>query len=273
MPLLNYQWIDVKYDSVQVKFVANLNIDTLVNANFPVVYSVATPVPLVDPFLDIEVERDYSPVSRILTLWWRNRPAPNSVLALQIRNLQNFLGSPIADFDVPFSWTESATPSDGLFTVPPDRTPIEVEDYSIKDAGWTIIDSSDIEESTVQYVEILDIAPGIMQHSYLQETENYGRIDLLFSIPIAANYVNPTYFSLTRKPVKKGMAQWEFVNSLVESNLDSSIVTVYLPSVEVGLESATPVYSKMLTDEEISAHVFFEKQYKYRLIVSKAVGS
>lgn len=274
MPVLNYQWFDVTANKFEIKFANNLDTTTLVNANFNVFTDADAHV--ADPFLDIDVARDYSPISRVLTLWWDTSLATGNYY-INVTGLKNFLSTPLPDFSIEFNWAEAATPSDnGLVTIPPDRTPVEVEDYSIKEAGWTIVeDPLTDSDSAVDgpTITILDVAPPISSHHYLDPIANEGRIDLLFSSPIAMNYVNSSYFELSRKAVKKGMAQWETVPTAVVSDTSSTIISVYLPASEVFLESATPVYSFGLSDEEVATHEFFMEQYKYRLIISKAVGN
>jgi len=278
MPLGDYQWFEATRDYVRIKFVNTLNIDTLINSNFRLFkdanynLEIDAGEEVSDPFKDIIQSRDYSSISRILTLWWDN-PPPAGDYILDVSNLRSFVGTILDDFQISITWKlESATPGDTMLgIIPPDRTPSEVEDYSIKSPGWTVEETVDTTtEGTA--ITILDVAPPISTHHYLDPQANEGRIDILFSSPIAMNYLTSKYFALSRKPVKKGLAQWEALETPIISDVTSSIISVYLPAAEASLDSATPIYSYGLSDEEVATHEFFLEQYKYRLIVSKAIG-
>ncbi len=271
MPIGNYQWYDITASYIQIKFANNLDTTTLVNSNFNVYTE--DDVALFDPFKDIIPVRDFSSISRILTLWWDNPPTELGNYYLAVTDLKNYVSADLADFNIEFTWTlEPSTPGyTDLITVPPSRTPIEVEDYSIKNAEWVIDDTPINDPDAEPNITLYDILPPEETHHYLDPDANEGRIDLLFSHPIAMNYINPNYFGVNRKLVKKGFVNWEWVDAKVVTDPTSMIVSVFLPAYTT--ESATPIYSEGLEPDEIDGYKFFEPQYKYRLIISKAVGN
>lgn len=267
-----YQWFELTSEYLQVKFVDTLDSAKLINANIEVTDDAATPNVIVDPFKTINILSDYSSISRLLTLYF-NSDLATGTYTITFSGLEDFLGNPLPDFGFEFDYVaESATPSQGLLQ--PSREPVEVEDYSIKNPTWSVVSSGQSgiggEGNTVT---VLDIAPGISQHHYMPPSANEGKIDLYFSSPIATNFITPFYFSLSAKEVKKGLSRWETVPTLILSNLDSTIISVLLPSQEA-LDSATPslVYSNELTDEEIEETTFFKPQTKYKLFISTDVG-
>jgi hypothetical protein len=269
-----FAWWEVNDHFFQIKFVSTIDVATFINDNFVLYNDAASPTTIVDPFEDIVVAKDYSSVSRILTLWWKNPPA-SGAYTLHVNNLKTFLGEYIGNFSIPFNWVlDSATPESGSTEelLRPDRVPVEVEDYSIKTPGWSIIESP--APSVISGLDIIDLAPGTSIHHNISAQENEGRIDIMFSAPIATNFITPIYFALSSKPVKRGLSTWTAVDTYVTSNADSTIVSIYLPGKAI-VESATPestVYSHLRDISELDNYIFFEPQTKYRLIVSTDVG-
>lgn len=271
MSLGNYAWFEVTQSFFRVKFVDNIDASTLVNENFVVQTTDATPATLPNPFLAINVASDFDSISRILTLWWDNSPVVETTYNLVITGVKTFFGEDVGPFSIEFDWDipESATPDEELR---PDREPIDVEDYSIKTPGWSVVDddgTEDIEEFFAADLTLVDMAPPLQRHHYIETDANDGRIDLLFSRPIMMNFISPVYFQLTKKVVKKGIAQWEAVDTFVTTNYDCTIISIYLPAA--GVESATPVYSTVVDDDE--EMIYFEEQTKYRLVISASIGS
>jgi hypothetical protein len=268
----SFAWWEVTGNYFQIKFVSTLDVSTLVNANFVLYNDSASPTSITTPFDTIDVAKDYSSISRILTLWWNN-PGPTGGYTLHVRNLRTFLGEALGDFQIPFEWVlESATPNSGSLDelLQPSRIPVEVEDYSLKTPGWSIIEPQAEVSPTAQALEVIDIAPGISSHHYIDTQENLGKIDILFSLPIYTNFISPFYFSLTKKSVKKGMSLWENVNTSVLGSFDSKLISIYLPAID---SLGNTVYSYGKSNEELEGLVFFEPQTKYRLVLSTQIGS
>lgn len=263
-----YQWWEVTTDYVQIKFVDTLDSTTLIDANFVLYDDQATPQIISDPFEPIDLSTDYSSISRILTLWWSSPPATGTY-SLNINDLKDFLGNLIGDFSFSFDWVlDAATPNQDL---KPTRVPVEVEDYSLKTPGWSILDV-DLESATPSTFDIIDLSPGVGTHHYVSVQENLGKIDVLFNQPVLTNYITPLYFSLTSKAIQRGISPWTPVDTYVTSNTDSTIVSVYLPASEMATPSV-PEYSYLKTEEELEGLVFFLPQTKYRLIINTDVGT
>jgi hypothetical protein len=267
-----YAWWEATDRFFQIKFVATLDTSTLIDANFVLYDTAATPAVVPGVFETIEIEKNFSSVSRIFDLWWET-PPETGAYTLHVNNLKSFLGEDVGDFTIDFDWVlDSATPVSGSVEelLEPSRDPVEVEDYSIKTPSWTIVE--DTEESATPsslYLEVLDIAPGVSSHHNLSVQENLGKIDILFTEPVYSNYITPYYFSVTSKPVQKGIALWENVAVSVIGSTDSKIVSVYLPAVDA---DGNTVYSYGQTLEDIEGLEFFIPQTKYRLVISSAVG-
>lgn len=271
MTISKFAWWEVTSRFFQIKFVSTLDTTTLINDNFVLYNDIASPTAVVDPFETIDVAKHYSSISRILTLWWKN-PPDTDAYTLNVNNLKTFLGEDVGDFTIPFDWVlDSATPESGSpeALLEPNREPVEVEDYSIKSPTWSIVDPI-VDDTTTGALQVLDIAPGVSSHHNLQPTDNFGKIDILFSEPIYTNFITPYYFSVTKKAVKKGISVWENVATSVLSSLDSKIISIYMPALDV---DGNTVYSYGKTLEEIEGLEFFEPQTKYRLVISTEIGS
>lgn len=277
MPKSYFAWWEVNSEYFQIKFVSTIDTDTFINDNFVLYNDVASPTTITEPFEDIDIAKHYSSISRILTLWWKN-PPDSGEYTLNVNNLKTFLGEDVGDFAIPFTWVlESATPISGSVEelLEPSREPVEVEDYSIKTPGWSIVEST-VESATPSTLDVIDVAPGVGTHHRVLAQENEGRIDILFTLPVATNFITPLYFALSSKEVKKGISIWTAVDAFITGNLDSTIVSIYLPGVPE-VEPATPedppFYSYLKTDEELEGYTFFLPQTKYKLIVSTDVGT
>ena len=302
MPLADYQWLDVKRDYIQVKFTNNIDTTTLVVGNFGVrQLDIATPALVAAPFKAIDVNADYSPISRMLTLWW-NVDLVDGNYSLEIANLQNFLGQPLSDFSIDFTWyaDNPATPNDVASVLPPTRIPIEVEDYSIKTPGWTAVEPV-VATIGSGALKVLEVIPASDVRYNLSVHENLGKIDITFSDPIYSNFMTPYYFSVARKTVKRGIANWEDVPISIVGSLDSKIVSLYMPATDVDgftvysygkrgtlttdedqpivdgygypIFVENPPYNRVMTVEEFESLIFFNSQTKYRLVISPLVGS
>lgn len=267
MAKFHYSWFEVYPEFVRIKFVDNIKPSELTNEKFQVWTSEATPQEVLNPFNVIDTAKDYDSISRILTLWWLNSPPETGTYIFQVFPMTTFLNELLDGYSIEFDWSvEQATPPADP-TTQPSREPVDVEDYSIKIPGWSIIESGESATPT-SGLSVLDIIPGVETHHSLEEDENDGRIDILFSQPINSNYLSPYYFTLTRKEVKRGFSKWEEVDTIVVAGQDSQSVSIYLAQVDS--EAATPVYSYL---NVLESPEFFSPQYEYRLIISGAIGA
>ena len=273
MPKQYFAWWEVKPQYLQIKFVSTLDTTTLVNENFELQKDIATPATVSDPFKEIDANKHFSSISRTLTLWWKDALGPGDY-TLSVRNLKTFLGEDVGDFSFQFTCeAESATPTSELEDLlEPSRAPVEVEDYSVKAPGWSIIepDLVDTTGPSSDSLTVVDVAPNVSGHYNVSPRENLGKIDILFSGPILSNFTTSTYFVTSKKEVKRGISRWQTIDdTLVLAGQDSRVVSVYLPAKD---SDGNTVYSYNKTAEEVEDLIFFEPQMKYRLIISTDIG-
>lgn len=274
---VNYiEWWEIKSSNIQIKFTHSLDTDTLINDNLAFYPIGDSNNPLVEPFETINAATDYSSISRVLTLWFNNAPTSSGDYTLEFNNLKDFRQDLLETFSFDFDWyIESATPDSGYAEdLRPTRVPTEVEDYSIKSPSWTLIENTiTLEVDPSSSLEITKIVPEKTSWHMLEANENDGRIDIYFSNIVASNFISPEYFTLEAKTLQKGLSKWVLVETIVLSNLQSTIISIFLPKVEE-LESSTPslVYSNELSEQEIAESTFFEQQKRYRLTIGSEVG-
>jgi hypothetical protein len=93
-----FAWWEVTDRFFRIKFISTLDVATLVNTNFVLYNDSASPTAVANPFQDIDVAKDYSSISRMLTLWWRSPPSVAGAYTLHVNDLQTFLSEPIGTF-------------------------------------------------------------------------------------------------------------------------------------------------------------------------------
>lgn len=272
----SYQWWEVTSDYIQIKFVDSLDSTTLINDNIHLYTVAGSPTVVSEPFKAIDIKKDFSSISRMLTLWWEeDLTLPTNSYILEFENLKDFVGNDVQDFNFTFEWeSDFATPNQDLR---PTREPIEVEDYSIKTPGWSILDpGSSSSTSSSSGIQLVDVSPDRDYGYSLAANENDGVIQILFDRPIASNYITSEFFVLSSKDIKKGISQWTSVQALIVDSYDSKLINIYLPGTEI-VESATPPsgpqYSYTMTSAEIANNIFFAPSKKYRLVIAAGIGS
>jgi hypothetical protein len=258
-----WQEYTVTSQYAMIKFKDTIDISTLINANFIVDKLDATPVNIANPFKTIDVIRDYYSVSRILYLWWNITLESNKDYRITVSNLLTVSGIYLATDDTFLFDTDNVEDSN-LVLEPPTRIPTDVEDYSVKDTSTLYTSNLSGGSSAVSIVKTV---PETGVSYYLKENQNEGKIEIWFSQALAANYISSTYFRTQRKRVSRNMARWEDVTGAqVTADSSKAVVYIYLPSIE-----ATPVYGYQV-DKDI-ARIYFEKGYKYRVVVSQDVAA
>jgi hypothetical protein len=271
---MDYQTIayyNITTDFIQVKFVANLDVATIIDNNFVLQDDQATPSTYPDAFEPIILARDFSSISRMLTLWWKTSPATGDY-CLEIANLSTYLNEVVEDSSIVFTWTaplESATPIDTEEVLRPSREPIDTEDYSIKSITWSEEVTSDVIAPSTT-LNVIDLAPGTQNHYQVGAAENGGRIDVLFDSAILMNYASSIYFPLSKKKIKKGLSQWIPVQAKLLVSIDSKIVSILLPATDV---DGNVIYSDEIAEQDIPNYIFFEAGYKYKLTLSTLIGT
>ncbi len=259
-----YELYEVTERYILVKFDSPVKTSTLINDNFVLTRADASPVPIADPFLDINLSTDYLSIGRNLYLWY-NFSLTEGEYTLTISNLETVFGEDLEVTNIEFIIEEDATPvSDELR---PSREPIEVEDYSIKNISTIITTSSSSSgDDDDTQLEILSVYPSDIESHYIGAYDYQGKIEVTFNAIPAANFINSSDFMLQKKLINSPFAVWERVDTLVTGDSDSPVVNIYLPSTD-----ATPFYSYEtddLTDSE-----FWEAGYKYKLTISQSVST
>lgn len=245
----------VGVNTLQIKFSRTVQPSSLLDENFVLTKELATPVTVSSPFRDISTLVHYNSISRTLTLYWNTVLDSESEYKVTINNLKD--GSGLAIASTSFSFTTpaaAATPSSLVAT----GTVIEevlIQDKSIRtdlESGYQII-----AKNPSFYVESVSPTNGDF---YIGRDENDGRVTISFSEKPASNFLTSKYFKAQRKPMQRTPARWEKVETQISLHSTNPDVFIDFPS-----NDATPVYN---TDGK----TYFEKGYKYRIIVSKEVG-
>lgn len=261
------QWYQITEEYVILRFDFTVAVATLINDNFTLQISDATPPDVTDPFDEIVIERDYQSVSRELYLYWNVDLQQDTDYTITMSNLETVFGGSVTTGVLSFTTDglNLATPniSESDFT----KEPTNIEDFSIKviadlSSGSS---SSGITESSEAFA-IVSIYPDVTQSYYIGPYDYRGKIEITFNHFIPSNFINSNDFKLQKKLINGRMTvAWTTVDAQVAQETDNPVVSIYLPSTD-----ATPVYSYEV--EDISQYTFWEEEYKYRLTISKLVG-
>ncbi|HJS83602.1 MAG TPA: hypothetical protein VJ742_12285 [Nitrososphaera sp.] len=237
--------------SLKLKFLKTVKVSSIVNAAFQLYENASTPVST--PFEEIEIEEDFSTISRILSLGYTSALKPSTDYLFKVTGLKDAVGTTIEDENVTFTTPASIV---GEVEVEADEVPVFVEDYSIKGAISDDIVNNVGGSNPAFYLTGYD--PG---DPFVSPDTNAGRVTIKFSHRPAGNYISRSYFQAQRKQVSRGMTRWQNVTTQVSLDGNRPWVYVDFPSLD-----ATPVY--VTPDKD-----YFEEGYKYRVKISKDVGT
>lgn len=251
--LLDYAQVDL--NNIAIKFGRTIKISSLVNQNFVVQSNEATPVVVANPFKTINTITDYNQISRTLTLYWDAVLQPNKEYVIRVINFLDAANELIAEEQIVFLKTDDATPAAFSSIRAPQMEEIYVEDHSIKQTAYTSYQI--IAKNPNFYIKDVNPTNG---EFYLENNYNDGRVTITFSARPATNFLNPNYFKCQRKKIQTHPARWESLSVNVSMHAWKPEVYVDFPSLD-----ATPTYFTDGAD-------YFEKGYKYRIIVSKDIG-
>ena len=240
--------------SVSIKFGRTIKISSLKNENFKVYKDLATPLLVSAPFDTIDTIKDYNQISRTLTLYWRTTLEDAQDYYIDVVNLVDSSGSIVTSEQITFTYASSATPSAVDYKTPI-LSPVLIEDKSIK----TDIDISYqvLAKNPKFYIDSVSPSNGSF---YIENDYNNGRAVLVFNERPASNFLNNQYFIVQRKKIQKTPSRWESISTNVSLHSWKPEVYIDFPSLD-----ATPSFFTSNKD-------YFEKGYKYRIIVSKDVG-
>lgn len=274
----------ITQDTVSIKFGRTVKVSSLINNNFTVYTNTATPQQVANPFKAIEVLTDYNQVSRILSLHWKTILAPNLDYIIHCENLLDSSGATIPTESLSFaSSTQSATPGFISGNTPIVTNEILVEDKSIRTeiaTGFQVL-----AKNPDFYIVSIDPPNGDF---YIPPTYNRGRVTVTFNQRPASNFLNNRYFRCQRKKIQKAPSRWESVYAQVSMHLWKSEVYIDFPTL-----SATPSFydDVLLTEngnviflenpgyieedlEQLDSlgEPYFQRGYKYRIVISGEVG-
>ncbi len=251
--LLEYAQVDL--NTVVLKFGRTIKISSLVNQNFTVQTNAATPTVIGGPFQTINTITDYNQISRTLTLYWDQQLAPNTDYIIRVRGFLDAANELIDEEQVLFTKTDDATPSSFSSIRVPEIQEILIEDHSIRADAYTSMQI--IAKNPNFYIKSVDPQNGDF---YLDNDYNNGRVAILFNARPASNFLNKNYFKIQRKRIQRTPTRWQNLEPEISTHSWKPEVYVDFPSTD-----ATPSYFT-------AGAIYFENDYKYRIIVSKDIG-
>lgn len=256
---------DVDNVLVKVKFEPSVKVATITNARFTLLTDVATPVVVsADPFETIDLVEDYNSIGKILELRWKaNILSPNVNYILRFSGFRTADNQIILDDNIEFTSTSSATPD---YVMPPED---EWETIDYTDSSlWVVTDSSTEASSSSTTVFALIESDPLDFDVFLPEDYNNGVVTLKFNIKPNYELLTSAYFLAQRKPIQRKPARWENVATIITADPIQPWVYIKFPS-----NDATPIYDSATPIYSTTGPIYFEENYKYRIRISKDLGT
>lgn len=250
-----YSYYEVTTEAVEIKFEDTLDASSIENSSFTLTNDTLSTI-VTNPFQTINVIRDFYSISRTLVLYWDIDLETETDYTISV-SLIAVDGSPVTgaiSFTTGSSF--SATPSTEALT-PPDRDPVDVEDYSIKNISSFVTTLPSDDETSITALILSPIADIAY---YMASSDTEGRIDIKFNQIPAANFISSDYFKVQKKLVSRQLSRWETVDALITADTVNNYVYIYLPSTD-----EIPVYGE--ADKE-----YWEAGYKYRVVILAGIG-
>ena len=255
MALYLIEHATVDADVVVIKFARTVKISSLINSNFIVETTDATPTIVESPFLGINTITDYNQISRTLRLFWDVQLTTDQEYVIKVSNLLDAVNETIPTEQIKFTKTSDATPSTITSFNEPVYEEILIEDKSVRSDAFSTVQI--LAKNPNFYVVSVDPSNGDF---YLDNSYNNGRVAIEFNARPASNFLNGKYFKAQRKQIKSAPGRWENVDANISMHSWRPEVYVDFPS-----NDATPIFYP--TDG-----TYFETGYKYRIILSKDIG-
>jgi hypothetical protein len=250
------EYSEVSVDYVRIKFGRTIKVSSIVDSNFKVFTNSSTPVEVVSPFRDINVLTDYNSISRILVLYWDVVLDGSTDYIIRLQNILDSSGAVIPEEQIVFTSPEtSATPSTISEYTGTVVQEVLIEDKSVRvdiETGYQII-----AKNPNFYVEEVSPSNGDF---YIENDFNDGRVSVTFNARPASNFLTSKYFKAQRKKIQKTPTRWETLDAEVSIHSWKPDVYIDFPS-----NDDVPVYYT-------EGKTYFEKGYKYRIIISSEVG-
>lgn len=248
---------------IKIKFGVTVKVSTIVNGNFLLNKTSATPSTISNPFKTISLGRDYNSISRILYLYFSDGVLQsNSPYTFTTSGLTDVLDNEYINAGFSFA-TEVIDPgasetSDLVFPEP------VIVDYAISD---NIFDIPVGNQSSSTVLSLVSQYPEDNSY-YLFENENNGRISLTFNMNVSNTYISSPYIKVQKREIKKAPTRWVDVNARISFGSSHSVVNVDLPSIDHYPLAATPSTSSAYNTPSYS---YFAENYKYRILISKSL--
>lgn len=253
LPLIEYAVVDD--NMVVIRFGKTIKISSLVNSNFVVQTTAATPSVLSNAFLTINTIADYNQISRTLKLYWDAVRQSGTEYAIRLVGFIDAANESITEEQIVFTQAESATPSEFNSYTTPVIQELLIEDKSIRQDAYTTVQI--LAKNPQFYIKSVDPSNGDF---YIDNDYNNGRVIVYFSSRPATNFLNNSYFKVQRKKIQTHPTRWQNVTTGVSIHSWKPEVYIDFPSLD-----ATPAYNTAGSD-------YFETGYKYRIILSKDIG-
>lgn len=237
---------------IQVKFDKTIKISSMVDESFALYTNGSTPV--VSAFESIDIYNDYDTISRRLVLRFAQTLLPSTTYTFAISGLVNASGATIPSETTTFTTSETVN----ALPVVPSQIPIEIEDHSIRSRVFTSTETVYVSNPEFYIIE----TDPTVEELLVPEDYNNGRLKIVFSSRPGSNYINSNYFKVQKKLISRSPSRWESVeDTLITLDADEPFVYINFPS-----QDATPVYG-------VYGSNYFQAGYKYRVKVSRLVGS
>lgn len=248
---------------IKIKFGLTVKVQSIVNANFLLDNTDATPSTIANPFRSISLVRDYNSISRILYLYFADGVLQdNTSYRFTATDLTDVLDNIIADGVFTF---ETQTLNIDINTTPelvyPDPV---IVDYAISDSVFSV----PVNNANNSTILVLESSYPENNSYYLFENENNGRIELTFNFSPIEAYLDSPHIKVQKREIKKGPSRWVDINAQITLDPDDPVVYVDLPSVDHYPDAATPSTTTVYNQ---AGYTYFEPNYKYRILLAKTL--
>ena len=248
---------------IKIKFGLTVKVQSIVNANFLLDNTDATPSTIANPFRPISLVRDYNSISRILYLYFADGILQNNTsYRFTATELTDVLDNTIADGVFTF---ETQTLNIDITTTPelvyPDPV---IVDYAISDSVFSV----PVNNASNSTILAFESSYPENNSYYLFENENNGRIELTFNFAPIEAYLDSPHIKVQKREIKKGPSRWVDVDAQITLDPSDPVVYVDLPSVDHYPDAATP---STVTVYNQSGYTYFEPNYKYRILLAKTL--
>jgi len=258
---------DVSY--IRITFLPTLLAASLTNYAFLLATNDASPVSVSDPFETIDVTNplQYNSIARTITLRFKaNKLTASTTYNLTITGVTDVNGNIKPDDSSVQIVVPSTYDAGYLDTLPATAQVIQVTDESI---NRNIFDSVvELVKANVNFYVESTFPEN--QEWYINPNENNGRVIITFSTLPSATFLNSNYIKTQRKAIQRKPSRWENLSVKISADNDDPRVYLDFPSYDYYPQAATPSTTVVYATP---GYGYFEEGYKYRIILSKSMGT